>query len=216
MSLSNSPTDPDADNVMSWQFPAIDGSHSVNEALQNVKVPTANELEKIQQQASKEASEKGYQEGLAKGLQAGKAQIAQQAGALKGLMHSLAEPLDELDERVENELTELAILIAKQLIRRELKIDSGQVVSVVKEAIAALPSSSQNIKLHLHPEDASLVKSALSLDETEVDHWRVIEDPVMTRGGCRVLTDNSQIDATIENRLSTIIAKALGDERGTG
>ena len=77
-----------------------------------------------------------------------------------------------------------------------------------------MPSSSQNIKLHLHPEDASLVKSALSLDETEFDGWKVVDDPVMTRGGCRVQTDSSQIDATVENRLSTIIAKALGDERG--
>ena len=127
MSLSNSPEDSDIDNVMSWQFPAIDGSHSVNEALHNVKVPTASELEKIQQQASKEASEKGYQDGLAKGLQAAKAQISQQASALQGLMRSLAKPLDELDERVEKELTELAILVAKQLIRRELKMDSGQV-----------------------------------------------------------------------------------------
>jgi len=211
MSLSKSS---DGD-VVSWQFPEIDGSHSVNEQLHNIKIPTANELESIQRQAHDEALEKGYQEGLTKGLKEGEAKIAQQAQGIKNLMNSLAEPLKELDEKVENELVDLAILIAKQLVRRELKIDSGQVVAVVKEAVAALPSSSHLVKLHLHPEDASLVRAALQLDEADGEHWKIIEDPVLTRGGCRVKTENSQIDATIENRLSHLIANILGDERGS-
>jgi len=211
MSLSKS-SDVDA---VSWQFPEIDGSHSVNEQLQNIKIPTANELESIQRQAYDEALEKGYQEGLAKGLKAGEVKITQQAQGIKNLMNSLAEPLKELDEKVENELVDLAILIAKQLVRRELKIDSGQVVAVVKEAVAALPSSSHLVKLHLHPEDASLVRAALQLDEAGSERWKIIEDPVLTRGGCRVKTENSQIDATIENRLSHLIANILGDERGS-
>ena len=211
MSLSKSS---DGD-VVSWQFPEIDGSHSVNEQLHNIKIPTANELESIQRQAHDEALEKGYQEGLAKGLKAGEAKITQQAQGIRNLMNSLAEPLKELDEKVESELVDLAILIAKQLVRRELKIDSGQVVAVVKEAVAALPSSSHLVKLHLHPEDASLVRAALQLDEADGEHWKIIEDPVLTRGGCRVKTESSQIDATIENRLSHLIANILGDERGT-
>ncbi|MGB1702877.1 MAG: FliH/SctL family protein, partial [Cycloclasticus sp.] len=77
----------------------------------------------------------------------------------------------------------------KQLIRRELKAGAGQVVGVVQEALTALPSSSQNIKLFLHPEDAELVKSALSLEDEA--RWEVVEDPVVTRGGCRVETDVS-------------------------
>ncbi len=128
-------------------------------------------------------------------------------------MQSLVNPYEEFDERVENEITSLAIQMSKQLIRRELKADAGQVVGVVKEALTALPSSSQNIKLFLHPEDAELVKSALSLEDEA--RWEVVEDPVITRGGCRVETDVSTIDATIENRLLAIIAQALGDERAT-
>ena len=209
MNLSKSPND----DAVSWQFPEIDGSHSVNEQLQNVKIPTANELERIQQQVHDEALEKGYQEGLTKGLKAAEAKINQQAQSIRNLMDSLAEPLKELDDKVEKELVDLTILIAKQLLRRELKVDSGQVVAVVKEAIAALPSSSHLIKLHLHPEDASLVRAALQLNETDNDRWKIIEDPMLTRGGCRVQTENSQIDATIENRLSLLVANILGDER---
>ena len=210
MSLSSSSDDK---TVSSWQFPSFANSGSTDVAIEDLKALTASDVEKIQLQAQQEAAEQGYQEGLKKGLQAGEAQMQASAQRLEALVKSLAAPLDEFDERVEHELVTLAIQIAKQLIRRELKADSGQVVAVAKEAIAALPSSSQNIELHLHPEDAALVKSALSIDDTSEDRWRLIEDPVITRGGCRVKTNASTIDATIENRLATIIAEALGDQR---
>ena len=63
------------------------------------------------------------------------------------------------------------------------------------------------------PDDASLVTSALSLGDADENRWQVVSDPVITRGGCRVVSDASVIDATIENRLAVIIAQALGDER---
>ena len=199
-------------DITSWDFPSFTGeATSVDVEIGHVKAPTAGDLEKLQQQTIKEASKRGYEEGFAKGLKASEGKIAKQVASLKSVVKSLAAPFEEFDERVENEIVALAIQISKQLIRRELKADSGQIVGVVKEALTALPSSSQNIQLFLHPDDAALVKSAFSLDDEA--RWKVVEDPVISRGGCRVSTDASTIDATIENRLLAIIAQALGDER---
>jgi len=209
--LSKTPADEDL--AKAWDFPSFVETESVDVALGSVRVPTAGDLEKIQQQAIDEASKQGYEDGFAKGLKESERRIAEKINSLESVMQSLAEPFLKFDERVESEIASLAIQISKQLIRRELKADSGQVVGVVREALAALPSSSQNIQLFLHPEDAVLVKSALSLDESEETRWKVVEDVVITRGGCRVATNVSTIDVTIENRLATIIAKALGDER---
>jgi flagellar assembly protein FliH len=85
-------------------------------------------------------------------------------------------------------------------------------VAVVREALAALPITSRSVRLHLHPEDAQLVRQAFSLNEQEA-HIQVLDDPVQSRGGCRVQTDNSQIDATVETRLNALIARVLGGER---
>jgi len=211
MTLSKPPVD--QNSATTWDFPSFVEAESVDVALGSVRVPTAGDLERIQQETIDEASKRGYEDGFAKGLKESEAEITEKIESLESVIQSLAEPFVEFDERVESEIASLAIQISKQLIRRELKADSGQVVGVVREALAALPSSSQNIKLFLHPEDAVLVKSALSLDEADETRWKVIEDIIITRGGCRVATDVSTIDATIENRLSTIIAKALGDER---
>jgi flagellar assembly protein FliH len=48
-------------------------------------------------------------------------------------------------------------------------------------------------------------------DELSHFHWKLIEDSRVERGGCRVETTNSEIDATMENRWKRILV-ALGSE----
>ena len=50
--------------------------------------------------------------------------------------------------------------------------------------------------LHLHPEDAQLVHELLPASDSETQ-WHIIEDVSVGRGGCRVATDTSQVDATV-------------------
>jgi flagellar assembly protein FliH len=40
-----------------------------------------------------------------------------------------------------------------------------------------------------------------------------VEDPVMSRGGCRVSTETAQIDARLETRIGSVVSALLGDER---
>ncbi len=124
----------------------------------------------------------------------------------------LARPLEDLDERVEESLVSLAMSVARHLVRRELKTDPGQVIAVVREAVSALPLTTQMVHLHLHPEDAELVRETLAVHEGDTP-WHVVEDPVLIRGGCRVVTEISQVDASVEHRVAAAIAKVLGEER---
>ena len=133
---------------------------------------------------------------------------------LEQLLGAFANPFEELDEGVEQQLAQLAMLVARQLVRRELKTDPGQVIAVVRAALAELPLASRDIRLALHPDDIGLVREALSMGEDE-QRIRIVEDPVQSRGGCRVETDTSQIDASVESRLNAIIAQVLGGERQT-
>jgi flagellar assembly protein FliH len=50
------------------------------------------------------------------------------------------------------------------------------------------------------------------MDEDDTP-WRWIEDPTLSRGGCRVETANTLIDASVEARLESVINKLLGGER---
>ncbi|MEQ1636252.1 MAG: flagellar assembly protein FliH [Methylococcales bacterium] len=197
---------------------------------------TVDEIERMQEQAYDEAFAQGQREGQAKGYEAGHAEGVAQ-GHLKGhaeglqqglaeakikqrqqadefvsLMVALSEPFKQLDEAVEKQLVALTIAIASQLVRREIKQHPGEIIAVVRAAVAVLPVAVQKLTLSLHPADAELVKSSLALTEA-VTSWHIIEDPLLTQGGCKVITDVSMVDATVEKRLASVIAMVLGDER---
>src|SRR3569833_1233112 len=128
------------------------------------------------------------------------------------LLQFMSRPLQNLDAEVENMLLQLALTVGKQLARRELMVDPTQVIAIIRESLAELPASAREIRVHLHPEDATIVRERLTAPSNE-RAWSIVEDPTMSRGGCVVRTENSHIDARLESRISTIIANAFGDER---
>jgi len=84
------------------------------------------------------------------------------------------------------------------------------VLSVVKEAVASLPGVDQQTTIHLHPSDAALLRKVAESDKTLHElPWRIVEDVRVERGGCRLETATTEVDATLETRWRRIIA-ALG------
>ena len=177
---------------------------------------TAAQLDEIRSAAQAEGFEQGRKEGLAyghrEGLEEGRSEIRAKLEHLDEILQVLDNPFEQRDQQVENEIVTLVISMVRQLIRREVKLDPGQIVGVVREALGILPISSRNIRVVLHPEDAELVREAYVLGEHD-QKWQIIEDPVIQRGGCRIHTDTSQIDATLDSRLSSLIAPLLAGER---
>jgi len=178
---------------------------------------TADQLEQLQKEAYREGFEQGKKEGFEYGhkeaLNEGREQIRESIRQFESLLDTLDRPLQQLDDQVERELVELVIAMVRQLVRREIKSDPGQIIGVVRESLAILPLSSRHIRVVLHPEDASLVREIFDLSDADLG-WKIVEDPVLTRGGCRILTETSQVDATLESRLAAVIAPLLGGERG--
>lgn len=216
-SLTRPITAESAVSVERWQPPSVQfqskPSRVEDVAPEEIVLPlTAERIEEIQRQAYQEAYDQGFSEGRAAGLASGQQLVRQQAEQLRQLVNALAQPFEELDEQVEHSLVDLAILIAKNIIRREVKANPGQIVAAVRETIALLPLGSRDIRLLLHPDDAAFVREALSVTE-EQQSWRIVDEPTITRGGCRVLTEYSQIDATLETRIAAVIAQVLGGER---
>lgn len=204
------------DAFEAWELPMINDDEIRELEEEKVEPLTAEQIEEIQKQAYDEAYQEGikagHAEGLAAGRQEGEVEMAEKAAQFSQIISTLDKPFEELDAEVESNLSRLAMIVAKQLVRRELKIDPGQVIALVREAISVLPLSVRNVRVFLHPEDAALVREALSLGEGE-QSWKLQEEPTMTRGGCKVITDTSQIDASVESRMAALINKALGGER---
>jgi flagellar assembly protein FliH len=188
--------------VSLWTAPSMDGAPLTN------KLATVGGLADLQAEAHKEA----FTQGLAEGREAGRAEVKAQVDRLAGMFYDLAKPFEVLDEEVERELLTLAMALARQIVRRELKTDPTQIIGIIREAIAALPVAARDVRVHLHPEDATVVRENLSPTENE-RAWTIIEDPVMARGGCQITTTTSRIDARLETRLGSILSELLGTER---
>ena len=184
-----------------WDVPTIDGNGGKG-------YPTAGDLEHLQKEAYNEAWNKGHADGYRAGEEAARERVER----LEELLRALTTPFETLDEAVELQLVDLAMAVTRQLFRREIRLEPTHVIGVVREAIQLLPVASRNVQLHLHPDDAALVREALSPAEHE-PAWKIVEDPLISRGGCSVTTDNSHIDATAESRLNAVISKIAGDER---
>jgi flagellar assembly protein FliH len=170
--------------------------------------PTVGGLADLQAEAYREA----FDQGLAEGRAAGREEVRQQVERISGLFYDLAKPFEELDAEVERELLTLAMALARQIVRREIKTEPTQIIGIIREAIAALPVAARDVRVHLHPEDAAVVRQHLAPTERE-RAWTIVEDPVMSRGGCQVTTNASRIDARLETRLGAILSELLGTER---
>ncbi len=193
--MSESATDKAATR---WQQPDIGDEGLV----------TASRLEALQREAYEEAWRQGYEEGV----QAGSDEVGDRAARLQSLLGAMCKPFEELDDEVEQQVLHLVTLAVRQLLRRELQSDPGHVIGVVRDALRMLPVASRSIEVQLHPEDAALVREALTVTEEERP-WRLTEDPLVTRGGCLVKAEKSRIDATVESRLNRTLSGLIEDQR---
>ena len=179
-----------------WELPAFDGPGAVIPG----KLPTAAQLEQMQQMAHEE----GYQAGLKK--------ANQEAQRLAGMVGALDKELQRVDQQVTEDLLKLALEIARQMLQQALKVKPELLLGVVQEAIAALPHFNQHAHLMLHPADAELVRAHIG-EQLAHTGWKILENAQIERGGCRVETTNSQIDATLATRWQRVVAAIGRDDK---
>lgn len=170
------------------------------------------------EQHAVEMHEKDSQTGFEKGYEAGLQQAVDDLSAnrkqLAALFQSMAQPLEHLNDTVEKELYELALEIARQILRREITEDPRHIIGLIRQAINQLPSASRNIRIHLHPEDATIVRETLSQNE-DAQRWRLEDDATLQRGTCHVHTDTSFMDAGIDALINRLSLEMLGGKRET-
>ncbi|MEL7297778.1 MAG: FliH/SctL family protein [Pseudomonadota bacterium] len=181
-------------------------------------MPTAGELETLQQQAYEEAYAEawaaGREAGYNDGLQAGQAETQQRWQLLEQTLDFLQQPVHTLDKALESQLTQMIVALVGRLFRRELAQDPEAIRGLVRDAVQKLPASSNSIDIHLHPDDAARLTAMMQEQaEGSETRWHIVADPALTAGGCKISSGQSSIDATVEQRIQQIASALLGDAR---
>ena len=167
-----------------------------------IRLPTADDIERMHD----EAVEAGHKAGFEHGYEEGTARVRMEAMRINTLFEQLERAVGEFDQEVGESLVQLALELARQVVRRELKTQPQSLLDVVREALTQLPH--QHVNIHVHPDDAALVRTHLADQVMHAGH-RVREDATLTRGGCRLDVSGTQVDATVETRWKRVV-ESLG------
>lgn len=190
-----------------WEMDNFDPAfRSVTNVDCAVTLPTIEQISAIQEQARQE----GYLAGHAEGIAAGHEQAALEAARLHQLAETFSTEVSQADEVISQQVLDLAVDLARALLKSALTLRPELVISIVKEAVRYLPVLHPPALLYLNPDDAVLVKDKIG-DELTKMGWLLTDDTQLEPGGCRVETANNQIDASLPTRWQRLLA-ALGKQ----
>ena len=176
--------------------------------------------EELRANAHSEGLIAGQREGIAYGLkegrETGRAQsLEEQRHDLTAMLGTLTSVCTELDDRrreleagVLREVTNLALKIAARITKRQGEVDPA----VLERNLAAslkLVIGMHRLRIVIHPTQMATLTDALprlKLQFPTLDHVEILEDPIVAPGGCRILTRQGQIDATLDEQLTRIAA----------
>ncbi|MYM98831.1 flagellar assembly protein FliH [Duganella vulcania] len=175
-----------------------------------MEYPTVEELEAIREEARKDGYDEGHAAGHADALAAGKLVTDQELEHVRAIAANFSNALHDADQLIANDVLELALQLAKGMLKNAFQVKPELILPIVREAIEYLPVLQQPALLVLHPDDAAVVRAGIG-EELDKGGWRVVEDPQVGRGGCKVDTASNQIDATAAARWQRL-SHALGKE----
>lgn len=178
-----------------WQAPFFEEPASRSAQLDPV------ELEAL-------AQSRGFQIGKWDGLESGRAEAEKIVHRMVELLDEMTRPYRSLDQLVTQELTQMSMLIAKQIIRRELTINSDVVTDIATEALSTLSSLEGEIELFLNPVDVAMVEQ-LASELLVGKSWKLVEDIELMPGGCRVKTPISYVDASVEKQMEMVFSTLI-------
>ena len=183
-------------------------------------LPSVEELEAMREAARQEGFAQGLEEGraqghhegraqgYAEGAEAGQREAAAELAQLRQVAASFGDAIAQADETIARDVLELALRLARGMVRTGFDVRPELILSVVRDAIDQLPVLQQPAVLTLNPLDAELVRHGMA-EELSKGGWRIVENGSIARGGCKVETATNQIDAQAAARWNRL-THALG------
>lgn len=186
-----------------WELASL-GSPS--HRVQSIREKQSSELSETLAQMTDAARQEGYQQGLRQGYEEGGQQVRLELGVNQQALASIAEAMHKIvdvhQQQITQDLLDLALDIAKSMVKSRIEVNHDIIIAVVEEAIQSLPYIQKPAKIIVNPKDAAIIKQALA--EKINGTWLVAENNDVERGGCLIETGANQVDATNATRWKRI------------
>lgn len=169
---------------------------------------TAEDLDRIREEARAGAYQIGYQEGLAAGQQALAEATAEAATRFAELLANLQSSLANIDQHVADQILDLSLEVATQVLRGTISMRPEFLLPVIREALAALPLHHAHVTIHMNAADSAVIREQIG-EQLSQTGAQIIDDPDVSPGGCRLKAGASEVDATLETRWRRVL-EAIG------
>ncbi len=184
---------------------------TADEILQNARQEAANIVAQAEQNASMieaAARERGLQDARSEVQSQTAAQVDELRAQMTATIDRIAGLQTDIAARVEVELVEFALEIAKRIVGREVTIDREIAVALVKVSLNKLHDRS-TAEVHLHPDDYEYVRTNRAKLEFK-GALELVADASVSPGGCLIHTETGDIDARIESQFDEMSHGLLG------
>ncbi len=171
--------------------------------------PPPPDLPAERAQARAQGRQEGYADGYRDGLVAlegFKQRYAQQLTApLAALTQQYGAQLDALQALLAEQVADIAVALAREVVRDTVAQRPELIVKVAQEALDATLASARQIVLRVHPEDLPRVAEGVG-EALAARGARLQADPQIAPGGCRVDSELGGVEASVAARWSRAVA----------
>ncbi len=178
--------------------------------INDVVLPTAEDIEQIHEQARREGYDAGHAEGRQAAQEEAAALIADTSSKMAELIGNLQVALAHMDQTIGEQILDLALEVSAQVLRGSIAARRDVLLPVIREALTALPLHHGHVALHLNPQDCDSVRDQIGENLAQTG-TQIVSDPEITPGGCMLRAGASEVDATIETRWKRVL-EAIGIE----
>ena len=179
-------------------FPYADATSSSGEAP-DARTPADDGSRLQQSEALEQARQQGQQEARAElgaALHRERQQIAH-------ALHEFSTERGTYYRRIEGEVVQLALAIARKILHREAQLDPHMLAGIVRITIERMDAGTK-VSLHVSPREASEWRHYFAGQTERELAIEVHEDPALPAGECRIETALGATEVGFESQLKEI------------
>ncbi len=201
-----------------------DAEEEARQIVVSAKERAALEANSARAEAFEQGKREGYHAGLEEGQRQGEAaaleEMRERLSSAAGALCDAAKVFESAHKRLEEDLpgdcAELALAVARRIIKREVEV-SPQVLAANLEHAVKLIVGARSIRIAFHPDDRATLDAALAklgVSFPAIKGAGIVEDPSLSRGGCRVYTETGMVDADLDSQLDRLVQQLIPGRGG--
>lgn len=191
----------DSSEARNFDATSIKGARlGVKEILKDALEKAKNQAVQLKGQARQEGFEQGRKEGFDRGQQDAKEEFIPLIQGFQKLVQDLSEFRKKMYPRLEREMIELVVELAKKVVHQELSAREDSVKEMIHAAVQEVLDK-EYLTIRVHPQDkehAETFEPELKKMYGEIKNIKVEPHEGITRGGCEIETNFGTIDTRIE------------------